>query len=55
MEEMQKFYYANTFINFLEIYHWTVLLFTTGLLFKHLLWWAILCASSSLQEILLRP
>ena len=55
MEEMHSFYYANTLINFLDIYCWTLFLFTTRLLFKHLLWWAIFCANISLQEVLLRP
>ena len=55
MEEMHNFYYANIFINFPEIYHWIFLLFTTELLFKHLLWWAILCGSLFLQEVFLGP
>ena len=55
MEEMHNFYYANTFINFPNIYRWTFLVFTAGLLFKHLLWWAILCVRLSLQEVFLGP
>jgi len=55
MEEMHNFYYANTFIDFPNIYHWTFLLLTARLLFKHLLLWVILCASLSLQEVFLGP
>ena len=50
---MHNFYYANTFINFPDIYHWTFLMFIAGLLFKHLMQWAILCASLSLHEVFL--
>ena len=53
METIHNFYYANTFINFPDIYLWMFLLFTVRLLFKHLLWWAILCANLSLQELFL--
>ena len=42
------FYYANTFIDFPNIYRWTFLLLIARLLFKYLLEWAILCASLSL-------
>ena len=52
---MHNFYYANTFIDFPNIYCWTFLLLTVRLLFKHLLWWAIFCASLSLQEVFLGP
>ena len=55
MEKMHNFYHANTFINFPDIYRWTLLLFTTRLLFKYLLWWTILCVSLSLHELFLRP
>ena len=47
------FYYADTFINFLNIYRWKFLLFTAELLFKHLLWWAIFCANLSFQGVFL--
>ena len=55
MEKMHNFYCAHIFINFLDIYCWMFLLFTARLLFKHLLWWAILCASLSLQVVFLGP
>ena len=45
MEKMHDFQYVNTFIKFSSIYHWSFLLFTVGLLYKHLLWWVILCAN----------
>jgi len=49
---MHNIYYANTFINFLDIYRGTFLLFIVELLFKHLLWWAILCASLSFARVI---
>ena len=52
---MHNFYCAHTFINFLDIYYWTFLLFTAALLFKNLLWEAILCASLSLQVVYSGP
>ena len=52
---MHNFYYVNTFINFLDIYRWTFLVFIARLLFKYLLWWAILCVRLSLQEVFLGP
>ena len=55
MEEMHNFYFTNLFINFPDIFRWTFLLLTAKLLFNHLMWWAILCANVSLQEVFLGP
>ena len=53
IKKLYDFYHVNTFIDFPNIYRWTFLLLTARLLFKHLLWWAILCANLSFQEVFL--